>query len=120
MRKEYHYEIVNILLSKGSDGASAHDVARYIYNQHCSLFDHNVVFKEIHQFVRQHLWRQSQQKQSPFLHIGRGKYAIKPDFFIQLDFLDELYWGLEDKYVTPPTLPTEQTEESANRQLLLF
>ena len=42
-----------------------------------------------------YLWKQSQKRESPFIHNTYGVYAIKPDMAVQLD----LFWDMpEDTY----------------------
>lgn len=118
MKNEYYRDIIRMLLEQGSEGASVQEIARHIYNENYGLFEGDVRYNKIHRRVRLFLWHHVRHAYSPFTRIGWARYAIKPDFAIQLDFLDELH--------TPPLHPENAVaEEPASyndgaRQLLLF
>ncbi len=119
MKNEYYHDIINILLEKGSDGDTARNIARLIYNHHYGLFETEVVFHDIHHRVRVYLWNQSRKQGSPFMRIGWATYCLKPDFAVQLDFLDELYAGEESaEQLTPAPQPEKREERWV--QLTLF
>ncbi len=119
MKNEYYRDIINILLEKGSEGDTARNIARLIYNHHYGLFETEVVFHDIHQRVRLFLWNQSRKQGSPFMRIGWATYCLRPDFAVQLDFLDELYASEESAETLTPTL-TEAKVEEKWQQLLMF
>lgn len=118
MKNEYYRDIIKMLLEQGSEGASVQEIARRIYNENYGLFEGDVIYNKIHQWVRLFLWHHAQRPYSPFMRIGWARYAIKPDFAIQLDFLDELYapLSLEENLVAEELAPYDD----GARQLLLF
>ncbi len=97
MKNEYYRDIVGILLEKGSDGCASRDLARQIYNRHYGLFDTDLIYGKIRQQVCLYLWYQSRRPGTPFMRLSWGRYAIKPDFAVQLDFLDELLPRYEEE-----------------------
>lgn len=86
MKNVYHSDIMQILLLKGREGMHVAQISRMVYNLHTNLFDRKLRYDDIHQMIRQYLWRQSQMRRSPFMHIKHGYYAVKPDLAVQLDF----------------------------------
>ncbi len=120
MKNEYYHDIINILLEKGSDGDTARNIARLIYNHHYGLFEAEVVFHDIHHKVRVYLWNQSRKQGSPFMRIGWATYSLKPDFAVQLDFLDELYASEESAEILATTPAPETVSEKKWIQLTLF
>ncbi len=117
MRNEYHRDIISILLEKGSDGCMARDIARQIYNRHYGLFATELVYHDIQRQVRLYLWRQSRLPGTPFMHLSWGVYAIKPDFAVQLDFLDELLGKYDEEEKTKVAKAAEPSH--AGVQLML-
>ncbi len=118
MKNEYYHDIINIPLDKGSEGDTARNIARQIYNHHYGLFETEVVFHDIHHRVRLFLWHQSRRPGSPFMRIGWATYCLKPGFAVQLDFLEELY-ASEETFTPPPPLAEEEVKEKW-LQLMLF
>ncbi|MCF0198138.1 MAG: hypothetical protein HUK02_02295 [Bacteroidaceae bacterium] len=91
MKNQYHKDIIDLLIKQGKSGLSVGSIAQSIYNEHADFFADDVRYKKIHNAVQNYLWRQSKQRRSPFKRIGWGRYAIKPDFAVQLDFILEMF-----------------------------
>ncbi len=116
MKNVYHSDIMQLLLLKGKEGMPVSQVSRMVYNLHNNLFDHRLNYYELHRTIRMYLWRQSQQRRSPFMHVSHGCYAIKPDVAIQLDFCFD-----EPLDLVPPEPPSPTPHPENNpRQLTLF
>lgn len=86
MRNVYHSEIMQLLLLKGKEGMHVAQLSRMVYNLHTNLFDQKLNYQELHNTIRWYLWRQSNMRRSPFMHVRHGFYAVKPDVAVQLDF----------------------------------
>ncbi len=119
MKNEYHRNIIAILLDNRHQGLTARDIARQIYNLHYGLFATDVTYHELHRQVRLYLWHQSRRHSSPFERTGWATYAIRPDFAVQLDFLDDL-WAAYDKTEAMEEAKTVAESNVEARQLLLF
>lgn len=116
MKNVYYSDIMQLLLLKGKEGMHVAQVSRMVYNLHATLFDHRLNYQALHQTIRTYLWRQSQMRRSPFVHIRHGYYAIKPDVAIQLDFcFDD---PIEECVPQPTKAPIQPGDDP--RQLTLF
>lgn len=114
MKNVYHSEIMELLLQKGREGMHVAQLSRMVYNLHTDLFDQELNYDELHQMLRSYLWRQSNIKRSPFMHVRYGFYALKPDVGLQLLF------PFDDPYEEPaPPKPQERPEDDP-RQMTLF
>ncbi len=91
MTNEYHNDIVDILFGCGRKGMKVKNIALNIYNRHYGLFATNVVFSNLYDQVRFYLCRLVSDGHSSIMRIRWGYYALKPDFAIQLDFIEGLY-----------------------------
>lgn len=99
----YYRDIIELLLPHGKEGLRLSLIVRQIYNKHADLFDDTIKYEDIYKDVGLFLWKQSQKRESPFIHNAYGIYAIKPDFAVQLD----MFWDLPGK-----TSNTEEDEDS--------
>ena len=115
MKNVYHSDIMQLLLLKGKEGMPVSQVSRMVYNLHTNLFDHRLNYRELHSTIRMYLWRQSHLRRSPFMHVSHGRYAIKPDVAIQLDFCFD-----EPLDLVAPAPPPAPRPENDPRQLTLF
>lgn len=89
MKNVYHNDIMNMLLQSGREGMNVRQLSRRLYNLHSDIFATDVVYERLYGQVRSYLWYQSRLRHSPFLHLRRGQYALRPDIAIQLDiFID--------------------------------
>lgn len=118
MKNVYHGDIMQLLMLKGKEGMHVTQVSRMVYNLHANLFDKHLNFNELHQTIRNYLWRQSQMRRSPIMRINYGVYAIKPDIAIQLDISFDTPID-EENIEKQPQQEKEQPNEDP-RQLLLF
>ena len=118
MKNVYHSDIMQLLLQRGKEGLHVSQVSRMIYNLHNNFFDQSLNYNELHQNIRNYLWRQSQMRRSPFVHIQHGVYAIKADIAIQLDicFDNPLDMHTSDMPYKGEVIP----EKEDPRQLVLF
>ncbi len=114
MTNEYHNDIVDILFGCGRKGMKVKNIALNIYNRHYGLFATNVVFSNLYDQVRFYLCRLVSDGHSSIMRIRWGYYALKPDFAIQLDFIEGLY-------KEEPTGRSSKTKPTDNAiQLQLF
>ncbi len=103
---------MDILLRNGKDGMNVRRLARQIYNHHCGIFSQDIVYDKLYNQIRFYLWRQSQLRHSPFIHLRRGQYALKQDIAVQLDiFIDA---PREDDH------QQKAIKRDESRQLMLF
>lgn len=86
MNNLYYNQMVELLLAH-PDGIRVGHLSRAIYNENCDLFTPNAsgLFRDIHQQVYQYLWREQRKRQSPFLRLRWGVYALRPHFVMQLE-----------------------------------
>lgn len=86
----YYRDIMELLLPCGSEGMKLERITRFIYNRHADLFKADLRYEAIYRSVGYFLWKQSQKRESPFVHNAYGMYAIKSNVAIQLD----LFWDM--------------------------
>lgn len=88
MRNPFYNDIYEILRAKGSEGLPVGVVAKHVYNRHAGLFNPELTYERVYQTVRYFLWAESIKPSSPFTATGRGKYALKPNLYrqMQMDF----------------------------------
>ncbi len=100
MNNIYYNQIVELLAYK-TEGMKLCNIVKYIYNCNCNLFEDNNLYKRIYCGVRQFLWSQSKQKESPFTRVNGkwGVYRLKKSFIKQLElcFDDWEYDGIQLK-----------------------
>ena len=86
MNNAYYNQLIELLTYK-PEGMKVCNIARCIYNSHCTLFDDGHLYRQIHSTVRQYLWKQSKLKNSPFKSVSNqwGVYAITKSFVAQLE-----------------------------------
>lgn len=95
MRNIYHSDIVNLLIRQGRGGMRLKHVAQCIYNMHADLFGRKLDYFDLHMQISRYLWRQSRKPGTPFLHVAYGRYALKPDYAVQLD----LFWDAPEYHI---------------------
>ncbi len=117
MKNIYHSDIMQLLLLKGKEGMHVAQVSRMVYNLHTNLFDRRLNYNELHQTIRNYLWKQSQMRRSPFMRVHYGYYAVRPDVAIQLNFcFDD---PIEEEIVVAQPKKNNEPKDDP-RQLLLF
>ncbi len=109
MNNAYYNQIIELLTCK-PEGMKACNIARYIYNTHCTLFEDSPQYHQIHSAIRYFLWKQSKQSNSPFKSVSNqwGVYAIKKSFVTQLELCFENweYDVIEKKSIATKAIPT--------------
>ena len=86
MKNIYHRDIMELLLSQGTEGMCLKQLARIIYNRHVELFCTDLSYDKIYKTIRFYLWTQAQRPSSPFTKgLKRGTYKIKNSFGVQMD-----------------------------------
>ncbi|MBQ8051146.1 MAG: hypothetical protein IJ197_06170 [Bacteroidaceae bacterium] len=112
MKNAYHTDLMDMLLLSGREGMNVRRLARQLYNLHSGIFASDVVYPQLYDQVRHYLYYQSRQRHSPFLHLRRGQYALRPDVAVQMDlFIDA---------PRDPERPAPAPRHDDSRQLLLF
>lgn len=91
MKNIYHSDIMSLLIMQGGEGMRLCTIARRVYNKHVDLFNSNLDYTDLRLKITSYLWSQSKRKDSPFIRIGYGIYAVKPDIAVQLD----LFWDMQ-------------------------
>lgn len=95
MNNIYYRDIIELLLPYGQEGMKLSHIVKHVYNNHVDMFENNINYEELYKTIGTYLWKQSQKRESPFIHNTYGVYAIKPDMAVQLD----LFWDMpEDTY----------------------
>lgn len=86
MINAYYKQTIELLMAHPK-GMRTCNIARFIYNSHCSLFDNSLNYQRLRRDVSQFLWHQSKLQTSPFKRVKdkRGFYSLKPDFAMQLE-----------------------------------
>ena len=112
MRNVYHNDIMDMLVRSGQEGMNVRRLARCLYNLHNGIFASDVVYDRLYNQVRFYLYYQSRQRHSPFVHIRRGQYALRPDIAVQLDIFIDIPREEER--------PVKTVKKDESRQLLLF
>lgn len=106
---------MQLLLLRGKEGMHVAQLSRMVYNLHTNLFDRHLNYNDLHQTIRVYLWRQSQMRRSPFMHVHYGYYAVKPDVAIQLNFCfdspieEEIVAAMPKKTIEPKDDPRQLT-----------
>ena len=93
MNNIYYRDIIELLLPFGQDGLKLSHIVKHICNRHVDMFENKIKYEDIYKIVGLFLWKESQKRESPFIHNAYGVYAIKPDVAVQLD----LFWDLPEE-----------------------
>ena len=112
MKNAYHNDLMDMLLRSGREGMNVRRLARQLYNLHSGIFASDVVYEVLYSQVRHYLYYQSQQRYTPFLHLRRGQYALRPDIAVQMDLFIDMPREEER--------PVKSSKRDESRQLLLF
>lgn len=107
MNNVYHSDIMNLLIHQGREGMRLCNIARRIFNKHVDLFDNKLDYTDLRRAISSYMWSQSRRKDSPFVRIGYGIYAVKPDIAVQLD----LFWDYQHESVSNSS-PVQTTARS--------
>lgn len=86
MNNAFYRDLIDYLIQVGSDGVRVCQIARHIYNQNTTLFDHPVQYDELRRALNSYLWHSTKSRRSIFIQRARGVYALKSHVAVQLDF----------------------------------
>lgn len=103
MNNMYYRDIIELLLPYGKEGLKLSHIVKHIFNKHADMFDNTIKYEDIYKAIGLFLWKQSQKRESPFIHNAYGIYAIKPDIAVQLD----IFWDLPGE-----NIKTEENKDS--------
>ena len=103
MNNVYYKQTIQLLIGK-PEGMKLCNIASNLYNMNNTLFSSNNLYDEIYKELRRFLWRQSKQKQSPFMSCRWGYYGIKKSVAVQfeLPFDDFQYDTIEERKTAEP------------------
>ncbi|MBQ0050155.1 MAG: hypothetical protein KBT12_07995 [Bacteroidales bacterium] len=107
MKNIYHNDILSLLMLRGEKGLQIAKLTRMVFNLHTSLFDRAISYSELHRSIRLYLWRQARQRRSPFMRVGYGCYAVRPNVAVQLN----LCFNEKKEASAPNTQEEKKSEE---------
>ncbi len=116
MNNIYYRDIIELLLPFGQEGLKLSHIVKHIYNKHVDMFENQIKYEDIYKIVGLFLWKESQKRESPFVHNTYGVYAIKPDVAVQLD----LFWDLPEEDNNDKDEENSQTDNNRIVQMDLF